>query len=731
MLCLLEREKTPCVQSPRGEGKTLCVQPPPEGGKTPCVQSPPEGEKTLLVQSQDTSNLVQFKSVFIQEKDLPVGGRLRQFLPEWEKHGSHRLITGLIRDGYKLPFREHPKLSRVPCIISSYAGFDKENGLWTSIQDLLQKGAVEVVHTPESLGFYSRLFLVPKPGNRWRPVRLEFTKQIPGHPKVQDGDPRVHACLPQERGMGHIYRSHRRLLTCANSHPVSKIPQVSFQRHHLPVHQAPLRAINSPPHFHQYSQRGKTDSFAIRNQTPPIPGRLVDPCPLRTTMHSSNTKTTKAGEGFGLYSKPQEVRTQTISEVRLPGLPLFTRFGSCEAHARQVDQTSDVPSPLLEVCYQCKDSYVHRHADQSCTKISITNMQDNSDSPRLANKTVVLGPGGNVSGHSKTTTTYTHSVKTTTEQPIPCQPNIHEPPHLVSRSSALQEHGFTAEVAEKNCCSSETLSTRSIYTSKWTIFQRWCTEKQVDFRSPSIGDICNFFWYLFNNLNRCPSAIEGYRTAIADTLGNTKQNISTNPEIARLIASFHRDKPMSSRSIHKWNLALVLQRLTQPPFEPQEEAALKFLTWKTVFLLALASGKRRSEIHAWTLDGLLCLDDWDQIQLSPSPSFIAKNQLAKEGPQSISPVVIPALKCSQDSPDTDVILCLLRGLQCYLDRTKDSIGGRQLLFISYKLGHSKDIQCSTISSLIKNTIKFCYTKVAFAASKAFYGGISMDQIMQA
>ena len=74
-------------------------------------------------------------------------------------------------------------------------------------------------------------------------------------------------------------------------------------------------------------------------------------------------------------------------------------------------------------------------------------------------------------------------------------------------------------------------------------------------------------------------------------------------------------------------------------------------------------------------------------------------------------------------------------------------GGRQLLFISYKLGHSKDIQCSTISSWIKNARKFCYTKAdnadmdlvgvkahdvrAFVASKAFYGGTSMDQIMQA
>ena len=166
-----------------------------------------------------------------------------------------------------------------------------------------------------------------------------------------------------------------------------------------------------------------------------------------------------------------------------------------------------------------------------------------------------------------------------------------------------------------------------------------------------------------------------------------------------------------------------------------------------MFLLALASGKRRSEIHAWTLDGLLCLGDWDQIQLSLSPSFIAKNQLAKEGLQSISSVVIPAFKCSQDSADTDVLLCPVRALQCYLDRTKDSRGGRQLLFISYKLGHSKDIQCSTIPSWIKNTIKFCYIKVdnadmdlvgvkahdvsTFPASKAFYGGISMDQIMQA
>ena len=53
-------------------------------------------------------------------------------------------------------------------------------------------------------------------------------------------------------------------------------------------------------------------------------------------------------------------------------------------------------------------------------------------------------------------------------------------------------------------------------------------------------------------------------------------------------------------------------------FEPQEETALKCLTWKTVFLLGLTSGKRRSEIHTCTMHRLLCLGDWDQVQVSLS-----------------------------------------------------------------------------------------------------------------
>ena len=91
------------------------------------------------------------------------------------------------------------------------------------------------------------------------------------------------------------------------------------------------------------------------------------------------------------------------------------------------------------------------------------------------------------------------------------------------------------------------------------------------------------------------------------TLGNF-QKIFPSPHMVailnfcqktRLLDSFHRDRPKGRRGIPSWNLSLVLHQLSKVHFEPIKEASLKHLTFKTVFLLALASRKRRSEIHAW------------------------------------------------------------------------------------------------------------------------------------
>ena len=141
-------------------------------------------------------------------------------------------------------------------------------------------------------------------------------------------------------------------------------------------------------------------------------------------------------------------------------------------------------------------------------------------------------------------------------------------------------------------------STRLVYEAKWTIFTKWCITNQVDFRAPPVKSVADFLLYLFEDRKLQPSTIDGYRSAIADKLGNSPFNISKDENLTRLLDSFHRDRPTGRRGIPSWNLSLVLHQLTKAPFEPIQEASLKHLTFKTVFLLALGSGKRRSEIHA-------------------------------------------------------------------------------------------------------------------------------------
>ena len=55
-------------------------------------------------------------------------------------------------------------------IPSDYKALQKDKALATCIQSFLPKNVIERVENVKSLGFYSRLFLVPKPHQRWRPV---------------------------------------------------------------------------------------------------------------------------------------------------------------------------------------------------------------------------------------------------------------------------------------------------------------------------------------------------------------------------------------------------------------------------------------------------------------------------------------------------------------------------------------------------------------------------------
>ena len=79
-------------------------------------------------------------------------------------------MLNIITNGYVLPFLSKPNLVRFPLIVSEYKALPKDQALANCIQSLLSKNAIKRVENVKSLGFYSRLFLVPKPHQRWRPV---------------------------------------------------------------------------------------------------------------------------------------------------------------------------------------------------------------------------------------------------------------------------------------------------------------------------------------------------------------------------------------------------------------------------------------------------------------------------------------------------------------------------------------------------------------------------------
>ena len=250
-------------------------------------------------------------------------------------------------------------------------------------------------------------------------------------------------------------------------------------------------------------------------------------------------------------------------------------------------------------------------------------MQSHCDSTRVAGDALVLRSGGIVNQDSTEASSSAQSPKATLQSQIPQESGVSESPCVVSGLLQGSQGGFSVEVADR-IKAPQRESSRRVYDSRWAIFQ-----------------IADFFNHLFTDKNLKPRTITGYRTSVADGLGSAGQMVSQSLDLNRLIASFHRDRPSANRAIPNWDLSLVLLALTRPPFEPLAKADLKILTFKTVFLLALASGKRRSEIHAWTFDSFSRKRDWSEVTFSPSTAFIAKNQLASEGPLAIQPVVIP------------------------------------------------------------------------------------------
>ena len=238
------------------------------------------------------------------------------------------------------------------------------------------------------------------------------------------------------------------------------------------------------------------------------------------------------------------------------------------------------------------------------------------------------------------------------------------------------------------------------------------------------------------------STIKGYATAISSRHAPIDGHpVSTHPSVSLWMKGLRNRKGLPRVLIPPWNLELVLQALKKWPFEPVNVASRKHLTWKAVFLVAITSARRASELHALRHVQPYISFSAENVTLFPDVAFLPKVNTPFHASR---PLCLPSL--SRELSDLR-LLCVRRILKVYLNRTAayrapDAVQ----LFVTYG-GKSpgSPVSKQRISAWLVELIEFVYKQADLpipqgikghqtrsqAASLADLAGVSPQQICDA
>ena len=160
----------------------------------------------------------------------------------------------------------------------------------------------------------------------------------------------------------------------------------------------------------------------------------------------------------------------------------------------------------------------------------------------------------------------------------------------------VRKAGFSKTVANVAAADLR-CSTATLYWLKWSRCFSWCHRRDIDLCQASVLQVAEVFFYLSRDLGLSVPALKGYGVALYHVFLLTGMDLASNPVVSRMFCSFEKSCPLWEVRPSDWNLSLVLQCFSLPPFEPLKLASDKHLTWKMSFLLALESAKRVSEVH--------------------------------------------------------------------------------------------------------------------------------------
>ena len=203
-------------------------------------------------------------------------------------------------------------------------------------------------------------------------------------------------------------------------------------------------------------------------------------------------------------------------------------------------------------------------------------------------------------------------------------------------------------------------STNKNYQRCWREFQRFL-ETRLD-QTLDTRLVLEFLEHLFSFKKLSPKTVLGYRAALAAPLKEEFDIAVSDTQFSLLSRSQFIERPPKRRLIPKWNLDPVLELLRAEVFTGQS-LPLQSVLDKTLFLVALATGNRASELSALLRSGLHWRADGSVI-IPVKPKFLFKNQRANRAPPNVRLVPLPE----------DPVLCPVENLKLYLEASKHQLG---------------------------------------------------------
>ncbi|KAI2665755.1 Altered inheritance of mitochondria protein 21 [Labeo rohita] len=225
---------------------------------------------------------------------------------------------------------------------------------------------------------------------------------------------------------------------------------------------------------------------------------------------------------------------------------------------------------------------------------------------------------------------------------------------------------------------------RHAYALRWNLFVEWRSSHQEDPRRCPIRVMLSFLQQVLKR-RLSPSTLKVYVAAISAHHDPTEgKSVGKHDLVIRFLRGARRLNLPRPPSVSTWDLSLVLTALRQAPFEPLHSVELKFLSMKTLLLLALASIKRVGDLHAFLVEES-CLEFGpadSQVTLRPWPGYVPKVPTTPFRNQVVSLQALPP----EEADPALALLCPVRALRLYVDRTQSfrtsdqlfvCFGGRQ------------------------------------------------------